>query len=414
MATRSRVRKRIEKFPSSILGYYSPPPPGGTLYGTVNNPVYGQLLKSEILFDEYDAPKVGPGYSDHACDHTRIEGTSELVKPFWHGGSIVYVPKTFYWYASPESIRAAVPPIPSSLLDELAYAALEKFKDDIEEEGSLLNFIYELKDFAGLIGAFSSLVHRLFEFFSKPGLSWSFAIKPFLEDLQKLFGVFEKVKRRIEFLKKNNGKVVDLNYTRKGVESQMDDIILFLLLDNSCDMGALSLPLPLATPHLRDVKITFRAHAKVKIDCTGLDRFDRQLDAYVEALGLRTLFQWLKAGYKAIPFSWLLDFFVRTGRIFDLTKTPVFGGIGSEPIKVLSTTHSIKVEAEVWLFGKEYHEPTQTVVGKYKVKLYKRSPGLPFSGGDGILRYHDLSENLSMLAILLQIILPGLYHGRRT
>lgn len=406
MSTRGRLRMRRRTAGSSILSYHSPSFPY-QLYGDVNNPSWAALDHAEIMADEYDSPKVGL-WKDHFCSHSKIEGTTELVRPWYPGGSISYRPKTFRWYASESQIMAVVPAIPAELLDELAYAALEKFKDDISEEGSLLNFLYELKDFGGLIQGFLTSLRSFLLNFSKPGLSWEFFIKPFIEDLQKIFGVFAKVKRRIEFLKKNNGKTVQLNHTVKDVQDRMDYL---LFVTPNPVLGTLTLPLPQAGCHVEDVKITFRAHAIVKIDCKGLDRWDRQLDAYVEALGFRTLFQWIKAGYKAIPFSWLIDWAVKTNRIFDQLKTPVFGGIGDSPIKVLTTSHSIRTSCKVVLWGDEYHDGPREV-GRYSVKRYRRAPGLPFSGG-GVLRYHDLSENASMLAILLQILLPGFGRGNR-
>lgn len=406
MSTKGRLRTRRRGRGSSILSYYAPYYPYH-LYGDVDNPDWAAIIMDETMADEYDSPKMGL-WKDHFCSHSKIEGSTELVKPWYPGGTIRYVPKTFYWYASKSQIMAVVPSVPAELLDELAYVALEKFKDDISEEGSLLNFLYELKDFGGLIQGFLTSLRSFLLNFSKPGLSWEFFIKPFIEDLQKIFGSFAKVKRRIEFLKKHNGKTVQLNHTVKDVQDRMDYL---LFVTPNPVLGTLNFPLPQAGCHVENVKITFRAHAIVKIDCKGLDRWDRQLDAYVEALGLRTLFQWIKAGYKAIPFSWLIDWAVKTNRIFDQLKTPVFGGIGNDPIKVLTTSHSIRTSCKVVLWGDEYHDgPRQ--VGEYKVKSFRRAPGLPFSGG-GVLRYHDLSENASMLAILLQILLPGFGSGKR-
>lgn len=409
MATRNRFRQRTENENSPYILTYANPYTH-VPYGDVKGYEYPSVRKAERFFDQYDAPKPGIAYNDHACRHTRIEGSTSQVQG-WTEGSIEYIPKRFYWAAPAADIEGCIPSIPIEVLDELAYSALQKFTTDIEAEGSLLNFLYELKDFGSLISGFFHSLGRFLEWFSKPGLSWQFAIKPFMDDLVKLFGIFQKVKRKIEFLKKNNGKIVQLNYTRKGVEELIPPwpYLIFGVQDSDYPF-----PRPRAFCGCRSVKYTFRAHAKVKINCKGLDRFDRQLDAYMKALGIGGLFQWIQAGYKAIPFSWLIDFFFKTNRIFDSLKTSAFADLGYNSLEVISSSHSIKMEAEVWLHGKEYYwQPGDgTKVGTYKVKSFSRGPGLPLSGEGGWLRVHSLSDSLSMLAILIQILLPGIKFGR--
>jgi hypothetical protein len=138
----------------------------------------------------------------------------------------------------------------------------------------------------------------------------------------------------------------------------------------------------------------------------------------MKAIGLQTIFQWIKAGYKAIPFSWLIDFFVKTKRFMDLFNVGVFSDLGYAPIEVISSAWSLKTDAtiECWTHDHpSFDAPYSPIrlVGIYQVKSFFRGPGLPLSGEGGWLRYHSLSDNLSMLAILLQILFPGIRWGKR-
>lgn len=372
--------------------------------------------RKESFADQYDAPRNGGVWIDHACNHIRVSGGAYHVGTWFLDPHTVGYEPDRKWLTSYEEVSSQVPGIPSWLLDNLAYSALQTFTTDIEQEGSLLNFVYELKDFEGLLSFFyglfsrlrtlaASLLQLLIEWGAKPGLTWEFAIKPFIEDLIKFAGLYYKVKRKIEFLKKSNGKVVTLNYNRKDVQelwswTPEEPSIL----DNFPGV-------PHTLPYCVELKQTFRAHAKVKINCKYLDRADRQLDAIAKALGIASIFQWIHAGFDAIPFSWLFSFLFRMNRFWDLMKTSTFADPGYSPLEVITSSHSIKIEAKVLLFGKKPNQLSEEA-GSYQFKSYYRGPGLPFSGEGGFFNIHSISQNASMLAILFQIIFPGIRWGR--
>jgi hypothetical protein len=223
-----------------------------------------------------------------------------------------------------------------------------------------------------------------------------------IEDLTKFFGALHKVKRKLEFLEKFDGKETILNYNAKHVEKRMN-----WAPEEPVSGQTWPFP-PLTIPYCSDLEITVRCHARVQIRCRGIRDALRRLDAYMKAYGVGSIIQWVIAFWKGLPFSWLFDWIFKTNRLFAALNTSTFGEYGLSPITVLTTTHSIRVSATVKIWALLPGPYSPKIVGTYKVKRYSRAHGLPYDLGVGsIFRFHNLVDSTSMLAILLQILLPG-------
>jgi hypothetical protein len=402
MATRNRLRERRtdETLPYQLVYRFS----GGSVFSTVLWGTYSRFSMAETFYDQYEAPKPGYAFPDHSCRHERIRGQTKNIGT-WETTPLTggFEPDR-RWIVTEVDVSGCVPLVPPVVLDNIAYSAMKSFITDINEEGSLLNFIYELKDFGPLIGAISGLFSRILSFVGKPGLTWEFALKPLIEDAQKFVGLFAKVKKKLEFLAKFDGQETILNYNDKHVEDHFEWESNF---SDPNEYGGYGFP-PIGYCRITNLDITVRCHARVQIRCRGIKDTLRHLDAYMKAFGVASIIQWAIAIYKGIPFSWLFDFIFRTNRILDKLQTSVFGEFGQSPITVLSTTHSVRTRAIVEIWGKKPQSNAE-VVGSYSVHRFSRGPGLPYSqAGGSILRYHSLAENASMLAILLQILFPSI------
>lgn len=352
-------------------------------------------------------------YPDHPVRHFRCKGgmlqmddykVRSTARPdLLYYSTVGYRPKITYAGGMPSYDTVPVVPVP--LLDELAYNAMRRFADDIQQQASLLNFLYELKDFKNLLGPIRGLISRLFtDWSNKPGLTWEFAMKPFIEDVMKIVGSFKYVKKRIEFLKKFNGQTTDVSYTSDSVPDRMGWSPQSPI---DSEFGPDWDPKQ-AKGYVTAFKCTFRAHAKIRINAKFLDSLSREVDAYASALGIGSLFDWLKAGYKAFPFSWLIDFFFKTNRLLDKLDVSQFSDLGSSPIEVLTTTWSLKKVVDFDYYSKLPDSGAFVRAGRYSFLEYSRDPGLPFdTDGNSWLRFQSLLSNRDMLLILVQILLPG-------
>lgn len=305
------------------------------------------------------------------------------------------------------SIRASIPFLNSAQLDELALQSELKLSKLVDSNVDLINFLRELiQAITGNISAvrrFANLYERMMKAFQdaykrllKQGhkeaaaywLAWNFAIKPFISDLRAILCGVSATYKKLDYLRKHNHRVIYLDYHRKDLESLLSfdpnewitaDHILTVV--RSPDWG-------LATPaaggykiqvRIHDVKLTYHARSKVFLDIP-----DYLLNGFgaIGALwsALNGLTNPVAVIWEAIPFSWLIDYFLSLrARLFQHVYD--FNPF-NEGMTVLGFGHSFTYQAScscrLWKTHPTNGDAEVQMLGPVHYDLYNREKGLPY------------------------------------
>lgn len=213
--------------------------------------------------------------------------------------------------------------LPSSVAGEHSRRALLNILDQVPATVSIANFLWELRD------GVKSLLPSIKSWATAVGslwLWWNFAALPLVRDIKALLSSIGEVYKRLEYLKKVNGKTVTVNYT--GIHSiaretpptgpeQFDFTRVF------------------AQPSIAWDEYKLRMHARVAYDL-NLQGADVFFNAMVKALGLYDPAQII---WEAIPFSFVVDWFVRVSDWLEdnIDTAQPFEGT----IKIVGCDHSI-------------------------------------------------------------------------
>lgn len=270
-------------------------------------------------------------------------------------------------------------PTPSkSEIDSCCTAAFKQWSTVIPENVSIANFIYELREVKSLLPRllkfkwdfyhkeilltpkllkdFSNGRYNL-ETLSSNYLAYQFGWKPLLADLKKLANLVPTVLKRLEYLKKTHRKWTKVSFARS-------------------DFAPREIPAPpsggVLLDELRYVLSSYRAdfHASAYMwhDLQGLDDGFEFLRAFVTALGLNRPGMVL---WNAIPFSFVIDWFVRLGDYVDkMTTVDLFGGTLRLYSRGTSITETCRISCwyryyNTWFYG-----------GHQLIERYQRSPGM--------------------------------------
>lgn len=204
------------------------------------------------------------------------------------------------WFAVQESFREACDSfIPSDLMLGETLIEYGIFADAIKialnPTKILPSFIKLVKDY-GLEKSNLGKIRRTLKHASRGTLSYSFAIKPAIEDIRSIFGAHGKVSARLDYLSRNGGQFVPVRAVKKHYAS---------ISNSNID------PVPGAFERLRkqcDYKETAaRANAwgRVREEINYRDTWK----AYVQYFGLN---QVVGLAWELIPFSFVLDWFTNT------------------------------------------------------------------------------------------------------
>lgn len=221
----------------------------------------------------------------------------------------------------------------------LCLEAWNKLKTQVPTSVSLLNFIYELKDFKELgksLSKANKVVHGKSsgDILTKPFkgqtkgkklqhgakavndtfLSYNFMWAPFVGDIIKLTQLADTVAKRMAFLRASRGKVVTIRFSKPdcyindalGADSVYVDSNdwkrYFRLTKYQCD---------------------FNVTAKLYQNLDGLDDAWADLRATIATLGINNP---LKAAWNAIPFSFLVDWVGPFGSFLERAAVQPFYG----------------------------------------------------------------------------------------
>lgn len=281
-------------------------------------------------------------------------------------------------WVNPDTVLLAMPSVPVEIANEVAIDALKAFGEQIPEEVSLANFLWEGRELGSLI---PKLEKTLSKTLASGYLNLEFGWKPFLDDLRKLNAIVESTRSKIDHLIEINEKVTRLAHS-------VSDVVKL--------------------PHIRpwtnvtgDVQqrvSSYRADihvgARLWADLEGLRDQANFWRAMTVALGLANP---LKVLWEATPFSFFMDWFNRAGsRLFDLTVNPFRGDWELHRVNY-SIKEKMTVEYRFTVAAELNGGPT--TVCEATVERYTRFAGFPTQAS--IFNLDDLSPKQQLLFLAL-------------
>jgi len=271
---------------------------------------------------------------------------------------------------------------------DLCFEAWTKLKTQVPADISVLNFIYELKDFGPLAKALSKIPasvknSKLGQTLADPlkgkgkgkkaakavnntFLAYNFTWAPFVGDLITLTQLSDSVAKRMDFLRKTRGKEVTIRFQKLDCYIDGDLGVPVLRGTNSN---------PWKTTFTRTkYQCDFVVTCKLFQELEGLDDAWADLRATIAALGINNP---AKAVWNAIPFSFLVDWVAPFGKWLERAAVQPFYGVW----KVYDITTSVRerseVEVELSSTDQGYIAMADTLITRVSGDNYIRMVGLP-------------------------------------
>ena len=312
-------------------------------------------------------------------------------------------------------IEVIRPPDPAftNWLDDLNAKWQYEYTQAISDSASLLNFVIELVEMileipvklawfvARLVNAFESYWKYLAKHPGRFWLAWNFCIAPILRDIKDFLGVFEKVRKRLDFLRKHNRKPIVVHRRGKPREFSINTELSGIqsIAWPSTGDFQYNFPVDMVVELVGTLKVTPTGWAHVRFN---IDDWLLKCDQFLAMqLGLADALWYLnplKVLWEAAPFSWLADWFIRKSdqvwrdRIADLTPF--------KTAEVIQQGHSIKFEYLVTSVHLRMPGGNRYDLGSFETHVYLRAPGEISSGSDP-WRVPESWYNLSILTSLL-------------
>jgi len=267
--------------------------------------------------------------------------------------------------------------------------AFEAMFPTLEQGLSLTNFLLELTDVKHVLPLFTKW-RGISRKIAEGHLMYAFGVRPFLQDVKKLYEVITDHDRIIQNFLERRGTI------QKRYYREIDPTI-------RTDTGWCAT----AHQHLQTrvvVKETREQHATMtyKFDCPDLDTRALKVKALREMLGLRLTPSVI---WEAIPFSFVVDWFFRVQDFLESQEEaliPVTIEVMDYSISC-KTTYSYTGDWHMWLTG---CGPPWSAVPCYRGsgKTYRRWRALPDTSGDTFINRGQYGLNqLALSASLLRL-----------
>lgn len=278
----------------------------------------------------------------------------DLVYQSWATGTI--------WNSAGHDALSVEPT--SSTLQNYSALAFDAMKPSLEGDLQLTNFLLELVDVKHILSLFTK-----WEGFVKKiaagHLSYAFGVKPFLQDVKELYDNLTNFEGYItQFLSRRN-TVQRRHYRLKFIED-----------DGTYEGVAGGFGLVEGTYKVKGV---YHATMDYTYSCPNLDNLQGQIRALRDLLGLRFGLSQL---WEAIPFSFVVDWFIRVGDWLKQYEQPLV----PVNLTVVDYCESYKIESSIeWEYygvspcGPQVGATTQ-YMGNRNTKVYVRRRSLPNSG----------------------------------
>lgn len=319
----------------------------------------------------------GPKRPIGSCDHVRVAGSSlkdystpldyfpfrgDVFFRFNGGAPLINLPGV-------TALHDRDCPHPDvGLITDFAVKAINEMNSQWPVETSLLNYLLELREVPQLVNSLKSMRDALDNHGGNPDdplkdianahLAYNFGFAPMLSDTTKLIKLWGVVEKRLEWLRRHYGR-----WTRVGSRSSFT-------MPERPNHGYWG---PIIGPYLR-------IHGKEitgRFACTGYVRqtlpdLDSWLGFVRGVIGAGGLNRPLSVIWEAVPFSWLVDYFVPIG---DYLSTIVWQDVVNWEISRVSW--SWKATYRFLVQRIDTHGAGDGIAGYYALERYVRAQKFP-------------------------------------
>jgi hypothetical protein len=386
----TRFRKTPDDFTVNVVGYNTHTPTGTVTNFTRSG--VNQCLGHHSMFDvSGDYPsRDRRRWNVHPCSHTVFELGTSAYFPRVHstGDNNVQTYVTPSYIMSPISttdLEAICPPVPISVLHPFALEAFNYFSTIWPEDLSLAEFVQGLVELKALL---PSVQETMTKTLSGGFLNYKFGWESLLGDLNSINSMFTTVRERIEYLKRTNGVPTRLGFHRNSiwVPSTL----------NVPTFGTSGWDTIKTRHTLIESRSDFQATCTIVNTLDFLDGVVGWIRALSGALGLNNP---VKAFWNVIPFSFVVDWFIKVDKRLDnLTRiNPAVGWSILNATCSVKTSYRVKTEFSTLYNGSYwvYVNP-----GYYTGTRYVRFVGLPVKVDD-ITPVSDLTPEQLVLFLAL-------------
>jgi len=345
----------------------------GVLGSTYTYPSSRLTRFQEFLDVVNDAGQVHPAYNG------KITQVPYPGLRFTHSSGSYTVYDSVYLAVNGVDVGLLFPGPSSNLVGELADKAYDALFPQIPQEVSIPNFLYELRDISALL---PKLEEGIVKSAGSGFLNYSFGWKPFIGDIQKIRGLMETVRARLEYLKSTYGRETRISY-QTSFDPEGPEVV-----DKN--------PVFHTRKSFRGI---FRCSGYLYHELQDLDGLIGEFRALLGATGFNNP---LGVIWEAIPYSFVVDWFSRVGSL--VSRTPIQPFVGPWEIRRLTHSYTISgtYESVKKYFGAYTHSghgSPDWIFATGTFARYIRGVGLPVSAA--LLSADGLNPQQQLLAAAL-------------
>jgi len=224
-------------------------------------------------------------------------------------------------HIAPINVIDNLPVLPTAPIFEAGLKAFNKFNSQIPLSVSIVNFLYEFREYKDMVPKFTKKLRSIPHAANSNLLSYKFGWEPFIGDMAKLSGLYKKIIDRIDYLRKTQKKIVPVRYKQLDVYDYPDiGSYTPWWVYNGWSSGGEEY----FRGKLIDAHADFYASCKLYHDLKGLDDHWAYLKALSASLGVNNP---VSIVWNAIPFSFVLDWFLPIGNMLENLAINPFEGV---------------------------------------------------------------------------------------
>lgn len=289
-------------------------------------------------------------------------------------------------------------------IEDFGASAEDHFLTAVQDKNSLLNFIIELIEVCEgnlkVVRTLSKKVENALEtfwrVFKKTGnywVAWNFAWKPTIGDILSWLTTMRRAEKRIKWLAAHNHRPVKVHYRKNDIEVKgvIPATASWFHHVPGGDPFVYPQPPLLCGEIAFEANIGLSAWAWVQFDIPDVYLFDLQTAINMAALTMQGIYNPAKIIWEAIPFSWLIEWFVNQRAQLLKEKASLAKLIFPDSVIIESgwTVHLKKCMGTATILSPGPSGTMRYDQGDYFLDIFDRRPGLP--GGSVAFRFEALS-----------------------
>lgn len=342
----------------------------------------GRSQWQEITYD--DTKRSGKLRTTRACDHSKFR---KVIRPYdtVFGLNSGYTQKGEYRpYGSDDygTFSISVPDLTSANAE-----ALEFFKAGcVSQEVSLLNNVWEFKEIARLAKPLGDNIKSFgVKNVANAHLWYAFGVKPLVNDVVNLVNVLKGLKNRLTWLRKNQGKPVKVKFSK-----DLSTSVRPANTTSTWNVGETSYV-------YKDCRCKYTAYALITYDVSQLSDLEIQARILLHSFGVDKP---LTVLWEAMPYSFVLDWFVRLGDWINRLQPAI-----TFPVSFLDVGHYVKIEGFRFVYDTFYwpiRGDAKVLVQEDHYSMFHRRAGLPVSFSSLDLGDPGISQLALGISLFLQ------------